>query len=137
MAWRWISNSDLAAFKTTLSLYVIVWRQLRKVLFQEHFPGWWLKSYFWSSIYLMVSSRQHGLPWWLSGKESACQCRTCRFNPWVGKIFQRWKCNPFRYSCLANPMDRGSWQAIVHGVSNRTTTVDNIFSIITFNPCVN
>ena len=27
-----------------------------------------------------------GLPWWLSGKESACQCRRCRFKPWVGKI---------------------------------------------------
>ena len=30
-----------------------------------------------------------GLPRWLSGKESACQCRTCRshgFDPWVGKI---------------------------------------------------
>ena len=27
-----------------------------------------------------------GLPWWLSGKESACQCRRPRFDPWVGKI---------------------------------------------------
>ena len=27
-----------------------------------------------------------GLPWWLSGKESACQCRIHRFNPWSGKI---------------------------------------------------
>ena len=27
-----------------------------------------------------------GLPWWLSGKELACKCRTCRFDPWVGKI---------------------------------------------------
>ena len=26
------------------------------------------------------------LPWWLSGKESACQCRRCKFNHWVGKI---------------------------------------------------
>ena len=25
------------------------------------------------------------LPWWLSGKESVCQCRRGRFNPWVGK----------------------------------------------------
>ena len=25
--------------------------------------------------------------------------------------------NPLLYSCLGNPMDRGSWQAIVHGVS--------------------
>ena len=28
----------------------------------------------------------HGLPWWLSGKESACNCRRPSFNPWIGKI---------------------------------------------------
>ena len=27
-----------------------------------------------------------GLPWWLSGKESACQCKRHRFDPWSGKI---------------------------------------------------
>jgi len=26
------------------------------------------------------------LPRWLSDKELACQCRRCRFNPWVSKI---------------------------------------------------
>ena len=26
------------------------------------------------------------LPWWLSGKESTCQCRIHRFDPWVMKI---------------------------------------------------
>ena len=26
------------------------------------------------------------LPWWLSAKESACQCRRNWFNPWGGKI---------------------------------------------------
>jgi len=26
------------------------------------------------------------LPWWLSGKETACQCRRRRVNPWVRKI---------------------------------------------------
>ena len=25
-----------------------------------------------------------GLSWWFSGKESACQCRRCQFDPWVG-----------------------------------------------------
>ena len=25
------------------------------------------------------------LPMWLSGKKSSCQCRRCRFYPWVGK----------------------------------------------------
>ena len=29
--------------------------------------------------------------------------------------------NPLQYSCLENPMDRGAWQAIVHGVAKRWT----------------
>ena len=35
-----------------------------------------------------------GLPWWLSGKELTCQCRRCRFSPWVGKIPWRRKWQP-------------------------------------------
>ena len=31
---------------------------------------------------------------WLSGKESACQCRRCGFDPWVGKIPWRRKWQP-------------------------------------------
>ena len=34
------------------------------------------------------------LPTCLSGKESACQCRRCRFNPWVRKIPWRRKWQP-------------------------------------------
>ena len=29
--------------------------------------------------------------------------------------------NPFQYSCLENPMDKGAWQAIVRGVSKSQT----------------
>ena len=29
--------------------------------------------------------------------------------------------NPLQYSCLDNPMDRGAWQATVHGVANSQT----------------
>ena len=36
-----------------------------------------------------VSARFCGVPGWLSGKESACQCRRLRFDPWVGKIPRR------------------------------------------------
>ena len=27
--------------------------------------------------------------------------------------------NPLQYSCLENPMDRGAWWAIVHGMAKR------------------
>ena len=30
--------------------------------------------------------------------------------------------NPFQYSCLENPMDRGAWQATVHRVAELDTT---------------
>ena len=29
--------------------------------------------------------------------------------------------NLLQYSCLENPMDRGDWQATIHGVTNRWT----------------
>ena len=30
--------------------------------------------------------------------------------------------NPLQYSCLENPMDRGAWQATVHGVTKSDMT---------------
>ena len=29
--------------------------------------------------------------------------------------------NPLQYSCLGNPMDRGAWQATIHGVAKGCT----------------
>ena len=29
--------------------------------------------------------------------------------------------NPLQYSCLGNPVDRGTWQATVHGVVKSQT----------------
>ena len=46
-----------------------------------------LKGFVWNR-------RWGGLPWWLSGKETACQCRRPRFDPWVGKIPWRTKWQP-------------------------------------------
>ena len=33
--------------------------------------------------------------------------------------------NPLQYSCLENPMDRGAWQATVHGVAKSWTRLSN------------
>ena len=52
----------------------------------------------------------HGLSRWLSGKESACQCRRCQFDPWVWKTPGEGNESSSQYSCLGNPMDRGAWQ---------------------------
>ena len=34
--------------------------------------------------------------------------------------------NPLQYSCLGNPMDRGAWRAIVHGVTKESDTTEVI-----------
>ena len=33
--------------------------------------------------------------------------------------------NALQYSCLENPMDRGAWQAIVHGVAKSRTQLSD------------
>ena len=58
-----------------------------------------------------------GLLWWLSAKESACQCRRHGFYPWVRRSPGEGNGNPLQCSCLGNPMNRGAWQATVHGVA--------------------
>ena len=35
--------------------------------------------------------------------------------PGLGRSPGGGKCNPLQYSCLENSMDRGAWQAAVHG----------------------
>ena len=32
--------------------------------------------------------------------------------------------NPFQYSCLGNPMDRGSWRATIHGSHKESDTTE-------------
>ena len=32
--------------------------------------------------------------------------------------------NPLQYSCLENPMDKGAWQATVHGVAKESDTIE-------------
>ena len=41
--------------------------------------------------------------------------------PSLGRLPGGGKGNPFQYSCLGNPMDKGAWWAIVHGVAKSWT----------------
>ena len=37
--------------------------------------------------------------------------------PGLGRSSGEGNGNPLQYSCLGNPVDRGTWQATVHGVA--------------------
>ena len=54
--------------------------------------SWWKRI--WERIYMYVYvyiGVYIGFPRWYSGKEFACQCRRCGFDPWIRKIFWRRK----------------------------------------------
>ena len=81
---------------------------------------WYLCSTLLCVIGLNVVLLHIELPWWLSGKESICQCRRCEFDPWVARSPGEGNSNPLQYSYLENPMGRGVWQATVHGVTKES-----------------
>ena len=64
------------------------------------------------------------LPWWLSCKESTWMQETQETQVWPpgsGRSPGGGNGNQLQYSCLENPVDRGSWQAEVHGVAENRT----------------
>ena len=52
---------------------------------------------------------RYGLPWWLSGKESACNAGDVGLIPGSGRSPGRAHDNPLQCSCLENPMYRRAW----------------------------
>ena len=62
-----------------------------------------------------------GIPRWHSGKESACQCRRCRFDSWVREDPLSRKQEWLQYSCLDNPKRKGAWSTTVYRVTKSLT----------------
>ena len=57
---------------------------------------------------------QSHFPGDLDSEESACNTD---WIPGWGRSAREGNGNPLQYSCLGNPLDRGAWWAIVHGVA--------------------
>ena len=76
-----------------------------------------LNSQLRSALYQIFFSSRMVAQW----KRICLRCRRPGFNPWVGKIpwKMEWQATPV--SCLGNPMDRGAWQAIAHGIAKGWT----------------
>ena len=81
------------------------------------------------SSFFLIFNCTRGLPRWLSGKESACQCRSlrrCWFVPGSGRSAGEGHGNLLQYSCLENnTMDRGAWRTEVHGIAKSPTQLSD------------
>ena len=90
-----------------------------------------LKKFCWSTkkyiIYvsnlmnLLVSVYPGGLPWWLSGKESACEYRRHGFDLWVRNIPWRKKWQPTPVFLPGESHGQRSLAGTVHGVAKSLT----------------
>ena len=60
---------------------------------------------------------------------NAGDIRDSALNPGLGRSPGGGRGNPLQYSCLENPMDRGAWQATVHGVTKSWTRLKWLSSI--------
>ena len=58
-----------------------------------------------------------GFPHSSAGKESACNAEDLGLICGSGRSPGEGNGNPLQCSCLENTMDRGAWQATVHGVT--------------------
>ena len=74
------------------------------------------------SWYLVLRTKAHyflilGFPGGSDSKGSACNPRDLGVIPGLGRSSGGGHGNSLQYSCLGNPMDRGAWWAIVHGIA--------------------
>ena len=88
-------------------------------LVKRHNPSS-LTNYVFISFLLVHLKWKSGLPCWLSGKESAGQCRRRGLTPELGRSPGEGNGNPLQYSYLGNPMDRGAWKATAHEVTKES-----------------
>ena len=93
------------------------WKERRKIsiladVWQDFWGSYSLVAFIFSyKVKERLPNRLYvGLPWWLSGKESVCQCRRAGF-PGSRRSPGKGNGNPLQYSCLGNHMDRGARQA--------------------------
>ena len=66
-----------------------------------------------------------GFPGGSDGKESACNSGDLDSIPGLGRSPGEGNAYSLQYSCLENSMDRGPWQAAVHGVAKSWAQLSN------------
>jgi len=91
-----------------------------------------------TNIFIMY--RDVELALWLIDKESACNAGDAVSILESGRYPGGGNGNPLQYSCLGNPMDRGTWKVTVHGLARKvghdleTKQQPNIKTRVTHDP---
>ena len=71
------------------------------------------------------TNNHRGFPGGSDSKESACRAGDPGSIPGSERSPGEGDGYPLLYSCLGNPMDRGDWQATVHGIAKSWIQLSN------------
>ena len=92
---------------------------------------YWLFCIFYTYT-VNILSKLPGFPGGSDGKESSCKAGDVDLIPGLGRSPGEGNGSPLQYSCLENSMDRGAWQATVHGVTYTLNVLSKLTSSICF-----
>ena len=67
----------------------------------------------------------HDFPGGSVVKNPPVNARVTGSTPGLGKYPGEQNGNPLKYSCLGNPMDRGTWRAAIQGAAKSWTQLSN------------
>ena len=74
---------------------------------------------------VLKSGSKLSMPCDSDGEESSHNVRDPGSIPGLGRCPGEENGNTLQYSCLENPMDRGAWKAIAHGVTKSQTQLSD------------
>ena len=82
------------------------------------------KLVFMETEFLGQNIGEKSFPGSSDGKDSACNARDPGLNPRLGRSPGEGNGYPLQYFRLENSMNRGAWQAMVHGVAKESDTTE-------------
>ena len=122
-------SSQLEYIKThsiyTWNIYAKIFTKYNcfREIFSLRFHKWLAGLFFFKFLCLVLLhciylwSISNGFPGSSDGKESVCNVWDPSSIPGLGRTPGEGNGYPLQYSCLENSMDRGAWQATVHGLT--------------------
>ena len=121
-------NVNILLYQILHSMMILIWNSCHMIfLLQSSLLLFLVAILLWEKavpfpyllVYIIVNSRNPNILvnllynlLSLVGKESACNSGDLGLIPGLGRSPGEGHGNPLQYSCLENPMDRGSWQSM-------------------------
>ena len=106
--------------------YFITFDAMVNEIYFASFSNILLLVYWFLYVDFISCNFNKGFPMGSMVKNPPANARDVSSVPWSGRSSGEGNSNPFQYSCLENPMERGVWQPTVHGVTKELEMTEQL-----------